>query len=283
MFRIICILFLLSQLDLVANHLKLNLQKALQQKLVKASAMSLGSYQDYCMNFNIQNLGKDSLIILVEAGRRLNSINEQEQDILIVKEELIALSNHQTKTLKLKGYCCQSSHRAPSLNAKYDLNKLGDSDLVSVARYLNKNCFNIDIEQHAIWAISDKKLTANISSQSDTNSLSLRQLVANLKGEKLPWYMIKNQSYISRNGEIHIIPTYLIANLKYNNDTEGYAMLSILDEKGNKTCLTKGEWLKLGSNINYAVNLPIKNLEKGKYKLIFQTRDREILTEDFEI
>ena len=79
-----------------AKHQKLNLQKALDNKLVKAKAVSLGGYQDYCMNLNLKSLTNDSLIIIVEAGRRLNSIDEKNQDILITKEEIIVLKKHES-------------------------------------------------------------------------------------------------------------------------------------------------------------------------------------------
>jgi len=266
-----------------AKHIKLNLQNAIKMHYVKASAKSLGAYQGLCMNMNLQNLGKDSLIVLVEAGRRLNSLDDTQQDILIVKEELIFLNKYQSKNFTVKGYCCQSSNRAPQLNAKYGLNQLADSDLVTVARYLNKNCFAKDIEQYAIWAISDKKPIANISNQNDTSNLALRKMLANLKGEKLPWYTILNTTYVSQRGDINTIATNLAAILKYNNDKEQYATLYIYDADDKHACLIKGEWLKQGNNLDYVINLPIKNLAKGKYNLVLQTRDREILKEDFEI
>lgn len=47
-----------------------------------------------------KNLTKDSLIILIEAGRKLNSLDDNYQDILIVKEELLGLRLSEEKALK---------------------------------------------------------------------------------------------------------------------------------------------------------------------------------------
>jgi hypothetical protein len=283
MIRLFFFIFLINTLALQAKHIKLNLQNAIKQRLVKVSANSLGGYQGLCMNMRIQNIGKDSLLVLVEAGRCLNSIDDKQQDILIVKEELICLKQNQSKSFLVKGYCCQSSHRAPQLNAVYAPNQLADSSLVLVARFLNKNCFSKDIEQYAIWAISDKKPIANIPNKNDTSNLNLRQLLAKLKGEKLPWYTILNATYVSQTGDINTIPTNLVAILKYNNEQHAYATLTIFDANSHQVCLIKSEWLKQGNNIEYAINLPIKNLAKGKYNLVLQTREKEVLKESFEI
>ncbi|MEI6020009.1 MAG: hypothetical protein WCR21_02685, partial [Bacteroidota bacterium] len=221
------IITILICFQLQAHHQTYNLQKALNLHLVKASAKSLGGYQGYCIELSIENLGKDSLFILVEAGRRLIAGNNDEQDILVVKELLLPLRKYEKKALPIKGYCCQASKHAPSAQTPYALNHLADSDLVKVARHLNKNCFNSEIEQSAVWSISDKKPIANIPKLDDSSNLALRQLLANIKGEKLPWYNLYSSNYVSHYGQIIQIPQKLSGNLKYSNEENGYATLYV--------------------------------------------------------
>ena len=97
MARIKLIACFLISFHLGANHLRMNLQNALDKKLVEAKVISLGGYQGFCINMALKNLTKDSLILLVEAGRRLNSLDDKNQDILIVKEQIIALKNKELK------------------------------------------------------------------------------------------------------------------------------------------------------------------------------------------
>ena len=269
--------------QLQAHHLSYNLQKALNMHLVKASANSLGGYQGFCIEMSIENLSKDSLFILVEAGRRLIAGNADEQDILIVKELLVPLSKKEKKLQTIKGYCCQASKHSPSAQTPYALNHLADSNLVQVARHLNKNCFISEIEQSAIWAISDKKPIANIPKQSDSSNLALRQLLANIKGEKLPWYDLLSTTYVSHYGQINMIPLQLKGSVKYSNEENGYATLYVYNAKGEQVCAMQGAWLHIGKQIEYKVDLPIKEMQKGKYSLVLQTRDREIFKEEFEI
>ena len=176
---------LIVSIQMKANHQKLNLQKALDLKMVKAQAKSLGGYQGFCIKMELKNLSNDSIIIVVEAGRRLNSVDDKNQDILITHEEIIALQKFENKYFDVKGYCCQASNHSPSAGSKYDVNKMADANLVLVAQYLNSCNLETNTEQQAIWAISDNKPTANVASAKDSLLLPLKQLVANLKGEKL--------------------------------------------------------------------------------------------------
>ncbi|MBA3664541.1 MAG: hypothetical protein H0W61_10080 [Bacteroidetes bacterium] len=281
--RIIIITLALVSFNAKAKHQKLNLQKAMEQHLVKAKANSLGGYQGYCMNLNLISLSPDSLIVYIEAGRRLNSTDDKNQDILIVKEEIIVLSKLENKWVKVKGYCCQANNHSPSQNAKYDINTLADSSLVTLARYLNAGSFDAHVEQQAIWAISDKKPTANITMRNDSLSLPLRELVATLKGEPLPWYTVISRTYVFTSGVMENYPQLLRGKLNYSNDRDTYVTLFILDNKGKEVCLLKSQWMKAEVNGNYDLNVPVKSLAKGKYSIGLRTSDKELTKREFEI
>ena len=137
MIRKIFNMVLMFSLQLSANNHEMKLQKALDQNLVKAEVKSLGGYQGYCILLTLKNLGKDSLRIILEPGRRLNSVDDKNQDILVTKEEIIVLQKFENRSINVKGYCCQASNFSPSTGAKYEINKMADPSLVSLAQYLN--------------------------------------------------------------------------------------------------------------------------------------------------
>lgn len=266
-----------------AKHLKMNLQRALDSKLVKATATSLGGYQGYCVKVELKNLSPDSLEVIFEAGRRLNSLKEEFQDILVVKEQLIVLGRREEKCFEVKGYCCQASNRSPASNLKYEVKQMADTGLVRLANYLSANNFNRDAEQHAIWAISDKKSTAGITSTNDSTLLPLRQLVSNLKGEKLPWYTIISSTYVYNNGVIETNALWLRGKIKYTNDKADYITLQVYDKKGKNVCLIRYEWKDAGNNEDYQLNIPLKGLAKGKYTIELSKVGKELAKQEFEI
>jgi len=281
--QLIFITLVLLSNCITAKHQKLNLQKAIEQHLVKAKAVSLGGFQGYCINLNLTSLSPDSLVVFVEAGRRLNSMDEKNQDILIVKQEMILLGRLESKWAKVKGYCCQANNHSPSQNAKYDVNTLADSSLVIVARYLNSAQFDSHVEQQAIWAISDKKPTANITAKNDSLAIALRQLVSALKGEPLPWYTVISKTHVFGSGAMENYPQLLRGKLNYNNPQDNYVTLFILDKNGKEVCLLKTQWLKACSDSNYDLNVPVKGLAKGKYSIGLRTSEKELTKRAFEI
>ncbi len=283
MIRVITVFILIVSLQLQAKHQKMNLQKAIDLKLVKAEAKSLGGYQGFCVKMNVKNLSLDSLTIFVEAGRRLNSLDDKNQDILITQQEIIAMKKLEEKAFNVKGYCCQANNHSPFAGAKYDVNKLADSNLVNLARYLSGAKFEANVEQQAIWAISDKKSTANIASANDSLLLPLKQLVANLKGEKLPWYSIITKTILYAGGDMKTYPLYLRGKLNYSNDKEDYVSLYVFDEKGLPVCEIKSQWLMPCLNKDYELNIPVKGLAKGKYSVELKTPEKQLAKQEFEI
>jgi len=266
-----------------ANHLRLNLQSALNKKLVEAKVSSLGGYQGFCIHLTLKSLSKDSLIILVEAGRRLNSLDDKNQDILIVKEQIIALRTREQKSFDVKGYCCQAHNHSPYKGAKYDINKLADSNLVCLANYLNANEFDTNAEQEAVWALSDKRPAANITGTNDSLIQGLRERIALIKGEKIPWYRIISKKFVFDNGVITIVNLKLQGVLSYSNEKEDYATLTVINEKGLLVCRVQSEWIKICVNENYKLDLPIKGLAKGKYTIELKTPEKLLTKGDFEI
>lgn len=278
---ILALVLLAAQLR--GGHQRLSLQKALDKKLVTATATSLGGYQGMCISFAVKNLTKDSLVILVEPGRRMNSLEDKNQDILIVKQELLALKAHEEKRTTLKGYCCQMANFAPAAGARYAVNKLADSNLVKLARFLNVMEFDKNAEQEAVWAISDNRSAANISSESDSLTQSLREVTAMLKGEELPWYRIISRKYVYGNGAISVVNLRLLGLISYSNDKENYATLLVKDEKGIQVCAVKSEWLRVARDQVYKLDLPIKGLAKGRYSIELNTPDKQLAKREFEL
>lgn len=280
---VITALIILFSIKTEARHQKMYLQKALDQKLVKVEVKSLGGHSGFCIKMDLKNLTKDSLIIVLEAGRRLNSVDDKNQDILVTQQEIIAMKKEESRSLKVKGYCCQSGNYSPPKDATYDIHKMADSSLVKLANYLNVSKLNAGAEQMAIWSISDNQSIANVSSDKDSSLLPLRQLVANLKGEKLPWYFMITKTVVFASGSMQTYPLYLRGKLNYSNDKEDYVSLYVFDEKGMPVCEIKSQWLLPCANKDYDLNIPVKGLAKGKYSIELKTPEKQLAKQEFEI
>lgn len=283
MTRLILLLNLSILFRLSAHQSKFTLQEALDKKLVKVEVKSLGTYQGYCMELTIHNLTKSTAEFIIEAGRRLNSVEEEFQDILIVKQEQMNLKANEKKTIQVKGYCCQAANRCPNTKSIYGINKMADSSLIKLARYLSDNEFGQEEEQEAVWAISEGRSAANIATKDDSLVQPLRMYVASLKGEILPWYRVVSQKTLSRSNYITSVPVLLRGEIAYNVTEPTYITLSIKDETGLEVGIIKSQWVLPKNNAVYQVDLPLVQLSKGKYKIELESKDLVIAEKQFEL
>jgi hypothetical protein len=261
----------------------MHLQQALDKNLIKVSASSKGGYQGFCIQMQIRNLTKDSLTIMVEPGRRLNSLRDSRQDILITKQELISLKQFEGKSFSVKGYCCQATNESPSTGDLYGVGKLADSNLVSLALYLNGNKNDLGAEQQAVWAISDNRPASYITSVKDTGANALRKLVCLLKGEVMPWYSMVSKTLTYQSGRMETVPVLLLGDMPFDCDKESYTTLHVLNEKGEEVCRIIQQWTPKGSGQNYELNLPVNMLVRGKYVIELKTPEKLLVSREFQI
>jgi hypothetical protein len=59
--------------------------------------------------------------------------------------------------------------------------------------------------------------------------------------------------------------------------------MHILNAKGIEVGKIDSKWLLAGKNQNYVLNIPIKNLNKGKYMVELKTVQKQLAIKEFEI
>lgn len=260
---------------------KVSIQKAFEKKYITAKAICKGGLE---LDYTINNLLKDSLCITIPAGWRFNSNagKNDYQDILMTHEEILVLKPKQTKVFDIKGYCCEATKSGPRQGAPYTLGKMADSSLVLLARYLNTHKIDSNTEQYSVWAISDGKETANITSNNDSIASLLRTFVATVKGEPLPWYTLLKRAKVTSNGEVHDHPVKFKADITYGISEICYSYCYIVDSKGYKVSEIFGKWLQ-PDKTDYQANFNVASLAKGEYKLVLEGKNAPLFEKVFKI
>ena len=260
---------------------KISLGQAIERKIILAKSICAGGLE---INYNITNLIKDSLVILVPAGWRFNSDagKTDYQDILTTQPAVFVLGSKQTKTFDIKGFCCEYTKGGPIKGAKYTLGKLADSNLVSLARFLSSHPIDLNTQQYSVWSISDNKETANITCSNDSIASVLRSFVARIKGEPQPWYTLLKKSNISTLGSINDLPIRFKAKIDYVVNKTCYASCYIIDDKGNQVSEIFSQWF-YPENTTYQANFNVAGLQKGNYKLVLQNKTNSFFEKSFKI
>ncbi len=278
---ILTVVFSLCTSLVLESKTRVSLQKALDKKYISAKAICKGGLE---LDYSVCNLLKDSLLIIIPAGWRFNSNagKNDYQDILITHEEILTLRPKETKKFDIKGYCCEATKGGPQKGAPYTLGKMADSSLVLLARYLNTHAIDSNTEQYSVWAISDGKETANITSNNDSIAALLRTFVATVKGEPLPWYTLLKRAKITNNGEVHDHPVRFKADINYGVSKICYSYCYIVDSKGYKVSEIFGKWLQ-PENTDYQANFNVAGLAKGEYKLVLEGENVPLFEKAFKI
>lgn len=260
----------------------LSIQKALEKKWVKTQVVCRGGLS---VNYKVISFSKDSLVIVVPAGWRMNSnAGEHDyQDILVTHDQMMVLRPKETKTFEIIGYCCEADKSGPIKGVPYTQGKMADTNLVKLALYLNAHPNDHNTEQYAVWAISNNKPTANITNSNDSLALTLRNFVAGIKREPLPWFTLLKKAYISPTGEVTEYPVKLVSTLHYDLSHTEYSYFYILDSHGNKTGIMIEQWLVPDGKNEYPVNLDLRQFKKGAYKMVLATKENKLVEKEFEI
>ena len=176
----------------VGNNLPdryISLKQASENRQIEFRARSLGGYSGYCVEVSIQNMSNDSIFLFVEAGRRLIAKDSVFQDILVAKNEKIALPPMGAKKTIVYGFCCQSGDLSPVIDAEYLIGFMAPQTWLIFANFINDNAFSDRSVQHAIWVLSNGHPVSSITNEKEQD-WQLRNKVCELIGYEDPWYSI---------------------------------------------------------------------------------------------
>ncbi|MGZ4118939.1 MAG: hypothetical protein ACXVPY_15730, partial [Bacteroidia bacterium] len=89
-----------------------SIEEAAKKGMIKLSIKGKGGYTGDVIAMKIQNLTNKIIDLKLEAGRRLDSKKENEQDILVTQPQEFVLNANQNKTINIFGMCCQAHNSA---------------------------------------------------------------------------------------------------------------------------------------------------------------------------
>lgn len=263
---------------LTAKHKIYTIDKACKAGLATIKIRGTGNYRGDCLKINIKNNGDDSLFILLEAGRRLDSKNQMEQDILVTKEQLYKLEPHQKKEFFVYGFCCQASNHAPRKDSLFSIGKMADLNLISLAKYCNKNNFSILETQSAVWCVSDKRPLASISASNE----SLRYFVSLITKEEMPWYQIEYHDATS-NTVFSDRVERVTGNIMYTLKNDDFYKIELHDAKGNLIQNFTDNKVAVKGTYDYWFNMQVSNYPKGKYYIHIYNGNELVTKKEFVI
>lgn len=275
---LLLLLALFLVLSINAKNKKITLEQAAKSHLVKFKIKGTGLHSGNCLDMHLENLRDDSLIILLESGRRLDSQNNNEQDIFVTQDQFFVLGAHQSRNCKINGFCCQATNHSLAKSSGFNIGKMADQNLKSLASYLNNRKMDESTLQSAVWCVSDKRSIASIPKVQN----ELREVLSAITGEELPWYELEydnSSSDISRAQTAQKIFGYIDYKLKKTSKVK----IELRDEKERLILNVANNKLVNEGEHDFWFEMQVSNYPKGTYYIHFVNEDGIIAKKSFVI
>jgi hypothetical protein len=181
---------ILSNYEIDLNHY-LSLEKALSQNKIKISCSGSANSTHYLkpLEVNIQNITNTSIQVMIEAGRTFFSEKNCTQNLIVTQKKLLLIRPMESEKIDLNAMCIQSSKPSPRADVKYTLGPIANENMITLARFIEKNNYHNPLGQEAIWVLSDHKQIDLISGINEHSQNKLKEFV-----KTLTWYGINEIS-----------------------------------------------------------------------------------------
>lgn len=231
--QITCILIILLVFTSAARSQDsiITLGEANKKGWISIDIKGKGGYTGNVILMKIKNLFSGKRKIKIEAGRRLDSKEQSEQDILIVRSLVCDLNPGDEKELNIYGMCCQMHNAAPQPKSEFGLGEMASLNLVSLANFIDsKSYFESYAAQHAVWVLSDSCRIESIMCSDKNEQMNLQQFVAKILDIPVPWYTLEYAKDTTRLFSNR--PVKMFGEIEFSLFTNAEVSMGLYDSKG---------------------------------------------------
>ncbi|RYZ32062.1 MAG: hypothetical protein EOP49_38075 [Sphingobacteriales bacterium] len=253
------------------------LSEAMKRRWVDIVATSAGGALGRCLTLSIRNKTANDMEFKMDDGLIFRPDDTTYQNLVVVGEERLAVKAKETGSVRLWTFCGKSYARGPRTGLNYQFWKKGDTELVSVAKYIREHSLYDYTGQHGIWSITNGHRLSSIYNSSNVEaSTEFAKYIASITGRKLPGY-----------NTIHKIST-AYSGVVFNPEVEEYVVdiswttpkprnmhVTVYKEGGELYREVKEELLK-GNEHKVVVKLDPKKDPKGTYLVQLWDDDNNI-------
>ncbi len=242
-----------------------SIEKFITENKVEAEIISKGGHQEKCITLNLRNITPDTLYIVLEPGRRLISEDTTLQDILIVKQELMALYPRQQLSINGYGFCCEATMHSPNVKSIFSVGYMAPPTWVKLAKTINENNFPTNAVQSAIWVLSNNHQISSIVDEDPERVQLLKNTVASILGLEIPWYSISYEKDSVR--VFSDRPKRVWGKIDYTIKNNSVVNVNVRNKSGKvMTTLVKGASKGPGEYV-FDASVNVKDWPKGDYAI----------------
>jgi len=257
----------------------MSIETALKHQLISYKSVNKGSHSGNCMDMEITNISKNKLVLKLESGRNLTSLDTNKQDILVVKEVLFVLNPAETIKKEIFGFCSQSHKSAPSTGETYAVGELKNDTIIQLTTFLSKNNYPLSAMQNAIWSLTNNRPVASIFHENRDSIESLQAFVAQFYEKVTPWYSIQYSDADS--GMVSDKASTIYGEFDGRLDENTIVKIVIYDKY--QISQVRKEIVTSQKGNKHAFSIAVHDLPSGRYEILFSTFGSRVDRKSFKI
>ncbi len=265
------------------ESVEIKLADAISQKNVKTEFASNGSYHGNCVKLNLENLGNQSLKLIVPAGTMFNPSDDGMQNILVTQEQILVLNPSEKKTGWVKGFCCEATDRCPSKEITFVLSDNKNPKMQKLFSFLKGKQFGDDVIQESVWCISNNHEVSNLYAENMAGIKPLRAELCKITGQKDSWYSTPQKHSVDAEGNISHEVTRVTGLIKFKALKTAKVHNEIYDATGKMLVKNPNEFSIKPGNIEYEFEIRVGGWKKGNYSVKVFENDKVIHKQEFKI
>ncbi len=249
------------------NQFALSIFDAIERNMITCNITSKGGHEGNCIDMEVANTTSNKLIVKLESGRNLTSLDTNKQDILVVKEEIFVLNPSQKQHKEIFGFCSQSHKGSPSEGEGYKVGEMKDKNTVLLTQHLAKNKYPLSAMQQAIWTMTNGRDIASIFHINRDSIEELQNFVAQFTKTFAPWYSIEYES--SDSTLVSDVAKNIYGNIEKPLAENTVVKIVIYDKFNIPQVRTEMVTREQSNKHPFSVN--VQSLPKGRYHIGFYT------------
>ena len=185
-FFLFVVIFSVQQVDAVVMKTSLKAAMDKGDVVIEANSTDKG-FSGKGIRLSLKNRTNNALQIMVDPALIFKPVDTSFQDLVIAGEVMLAIAPNSTGNIELQTFCGKSNARAPGSGLKFQFRKQGDSTMIKVLQFINKNQLYGNAGQQAIWVLTnDHDLNTVFDPEQPEVSEKLVALMVTLTGLPSP-------------------------------------------------------------------------------------------------
>jgi hypothetical protein len=261
---------------------QITIETAIKNKIVSVSFISNGKYSGRSIFCTLKNLSGKAYKIVVPAGSYFQAPNEDEQDLIVPQEEIIALSPNENKSALLNGFCTNLNNRAPKEQGTFKLvTSKTSKKMPKLLTFLKGKKFENHTLQDAIWALTNDSSVSGVAGDDETAVEALRKELYLITTQKVTWYNAPQITTMNEDRTINRETAKISGALEYETKKGAKVHIEVINPDGEVKIKTSDRAMEISGTLSFNFAVEVKGWKKGKYVVRVVEDNKLIKSYDF--